>query len=137
MAFLTNVEVRFGDCDPAGIVYYPVLYHYCHIAFEEAWRGALGIPYPELVTHRRIGFPTVHVATDFVAPARYGDTIEMEVAVPRIGDTSVDFRFVGRVGGRVVLTSTHTTVCLDLDAFAKRAIPDAIRDRLTRLAAEG
>jgi YbgC/YbaW family acyl-CoA thioester hydrolase len=133
MGFATTVEVRFGDCDPAGIVYYPVLYHYCHIAFEEAWRGALGISYPELVADRRLGFPTVHVETDFVSPARYGDTILVEVAVLEVGTTSVVFRFEGRVGERVVLRSTHTTVCLDLDAFAKQPIPDTIREALVQL----
>jgi YbgC/YbaW family acyl-CoA thioester hydrolase len=133
MAFATTVEVRFGDCDPAGIVYYPVLYHYCHVAFEEAWRGALGIAYPELVSVRRLGFPTVHVETDFVSPARYGDAILVEVAVLEVGTTSVVFRFEGRVGERVVLRSTHTTVCLDLDAFAKQPIPDAIREALVQL----
>lgn len=136
MAFATTVEVRFGDCDPAGIVYFPALYHYCHVAFEDAWRGALGVSYPELVNARRLGFPTVHVETDFVSSARYGDAIDFEVAVLRIGTTSVVFRFEGRVGDRVVLRSTHTTVCLDLDEFAKRAIPDPIREALARLVPE-
>ena len=137
MAFRASVEVRFGDCDPAGIVYYPVLYHYCHVAFEDAWRDALGIAYPDLVAGKRIGFPTVHVETDFVSPARYGETVAVEVTVPKVGDSSVVFRFVGLVGDRTILRSSHTTVCLDLDAFRKRAIPDEIREALARLTPEG
>jgi 4-hydroxybenzoyl-CoA thioesterase len=133
MAFATTVEVRFGDCDPAGIVYYPVLYHYCHVAFEDTWRGALGIPYPELVGKHRIGFPTVHVETDFVSPARYGDRVAITVGVLKVGTTSVTFQYEGSVEGRIVLRSTHTTVCLDLDAFDRRPIPDPFRDALARL----
>ena len=125
--------LAYGDCDPAGIVYYPVLYHYCHVAFEEAWRGALGIAYPELVANWRLGFPTVHVETDFVSPARYGDAVVVDVSVLEVGTTSVVFRFEGRVGDRVVLQSKQTTVCLDLDEFVKRPIPLEIRDALARL----
>lgn len=35
MPFSTRITVRFGDADPAGLVYYPVLFHYCHAAMEE------------------------------------------------------------------------------------------------------
>lgn len=134
MPFTTTIEVRFGDCDPAGLVYYPTLYHYCHVAFEEAWRGALGIAYPELVNDRRLGFPTVHVETDFLSPARYGDRVEMRVSVPRVGDSSVTFRFEGSVDGRDVLRSTHVKVCMDLDAHEKRTIPGEIRAAFAALA---
>lgn len=133
--FTTAIEVRFGDCDPAGIVYYPALYHYCHIAFEEAWRGPLGTPYPDLVTRERLGFPTVHVETDFLSPARYGDTIAVEVSVTRVGASSVVFRFEGRVGDRDVLRSSHTKVCVDLDTFETIPIPEPHRAALARLRA--
>lgn len=135
IGFTTTIEVRFGDCDPAGIVYYPALYHYCHIAFEEAWRGALGVAYAELVARERIGFPTVHVETDFLSPARYGDAIVMEVSVATVGVTSVVFRFDGRVGDRPVLRSAHTKVCTNLDTFEKMPIPQPHRAALSALCA--
>jgi 4-hydroxybenzoyl-CoA thioesterase len=133
--FETAVEVRFGDCDPAGIVYYPRLYHYCHVAFEDAWRRALGTPYAELVARHRIGFPTVHVETDFVEPLRYGDTALIRVTVPRVGRTSVVFAFDAGVGDRQAFRSTHTTVCLDLDTFEKRPISEPLLAAFARLGA--
>jgi 4-hydroxybenzoyl-CoA thioesterase len=133
--FTTEIEVRFGDCDPAGLVYYPTLYHYCHVAFEAAWAGALGTPYPDLVARERLGFPTVHVETDFVSPARYGDVVSMEVSVAKVGTTSVVFRFEGRAEGRVVLRSAHTKVCMNLDTFVKTPIPERHRGALVALGA--
>lgn len=132
-AFQTSIEVRFGDCDPAGIVYYPTLYHYCHVAFEEAWGGALGVRYADLCQRDRIGFPTVHVETDFRHPARYGDALDFTVWVSRVGATSVVFEFAASAGRIEVLRSSHTKVCTDLDTLTKRAIPDAIRARLEAL----
>jgi len=74
-AFSRDMKIRFSHCDPAGIVYFPTIYHYCHVAFEDAWRVALGTPYSELVARHRLGFPTVHVESDFVTPLRYGDVV--------------------------------------------------------------
>jgi YbgC/YbaW family acyl-CoA thioester hydrolase len=133
MPFSATIDVRFGDCDPAGIVYYPVLYHYCHVAFEEAWRHAIGVPYPELVNAERIGFPTVHVETDFVSPARYGDRVEIAVSVEAVGSSSATFAFEARVGDRLVFRSRHVTVCVALDAIEKRPIPDRLRAALERI----
>jgi len=35
MSFSTRITVRFGDTDPAGLVYYRNIFHYFHIALEE------------------------------------------------------------------------------------------------------
>ena len=43
MSYRTRVKVRFGDIDRAGIAYYPNLYHYCHIAFEDFFEEHLGV----------------------------------------------------------------------------------------------
>jgi 4-hydroxybenzoyl-CoA thioesterase len=134
MEFSTYIEVRFGDCDPAGIVYYPALYHYCHVAFEETWPVALGGSYATFVRVERLGFPTVHVETDFECPVRYGDTVRMSVSVPRVGRSSVDFLFQGFVDDRRVLRSRHTKVCASLDTLTSRPVPEALRAALELLA---
>jgi acyl-CoA thioesterase FadM len=35
MAFRSQLIIRFGDIDRAGIVYYPRFLHYFHVALEE------------------------------------------------------------------------------------------------------
>jgi YbgC/YbaW family acyl-CoA thioester hydrolase len=131
--FETEIVVRFGDCDPAGIVYYPTLYHYSHVAFEDAWRVVLDVPYPDLVAHDRIGYPTVHVETDFLSPARYGDTVVVRVTISRVGSSSVVFDFEGRIGDRTLFRSSHTKVCLDLTTFTSRRVPESHGAAFARL----
>ena len=123
MAITTAIDVQFGDCDPAGIVYYPTLFHYCHVAFERAWGEALGISYPDLIRNERLGFPTVHVDADFLSPVRYGDTVFVKVWISKVGSSSVVVEFEGAVDGRAVLRASHTKVCMNLDELAKVAIP--------------
>ena len=93
MAFRSKLKIRFGDIDHAGIVYYPRFLHYFHVALEEFFGQELGIDYPILVNEHRIGLPTVHLKTDFSRPLRYGDQIEVEVRIIKIGRTSITFGY--------------------------------------------
>src|SRR2546423_11828242 len=61
MPFTARINVRFGDCDPAGLVYYPVLFHYCYAAMEEFFSVRCGVTYARLAAEERLRFPTVNV----------------------------------------------------------------------------
>ena len=129
MTFRSRQTVRFGDVDPAGIVYYPRYLHFCHVAMEEFFAGALGVPYPELVTEQRLGFPAVRLEMDFSRPLRYGDEVEVETAVEKVGASSLTFRFTffRGTGEEPVSVARVVTVCLDLDSFEKRTVPAWVR----------
>ena len=45
MAFRSQLKIRFGDIDRAGIVYYPRFMHYFHVALEEFFASELEIQY--------------------------------------------------------------------------------------------
>ena len=93
MAFRSKLKIRFGDIDRAGIVYYPRFMHYFHVALEEFFASEVGIEYHAVVDTHRIGLPTVHLESDFSRPFSYGDNIEVEVRVLKIGRTSVTFGY--------------------------------------------
>ena len=48
------LTVRFGDLDPAGIVYYPRYLHMCHVGMEEYFRHVVDLAYPRFVSERLI-----------------------------------------------------------------------------------
>ena len=93
MPFSTRITVRFGDCDPAGLVYYPVLFHYCHAAMEEFFAARCGVGYARLLDERGLGFPTVNLRAEFFEPFVYGDEAEVEVWVSRVGRASATFEY--------------------------------------------
>ncbi len=121
--FNTHIAVRFGDCDPAGLVYYPVLFHYCHAAMEEYFAARCGVTYPRLLAERRLGFPTVNVRAEFFAPLVYGDVAEVEVRPSSIGRSSVTFEYRLRRASDKTLcaAATHVQVLMNLDEC--RAVP--------------
>ena len=132
MAFRSLLKIRFGDIDHAGIVYYPRFLHYFHVALEEFFGQALGIDYPILIDEYRIGLPTVHLETDFRRPLRYGDQIDVEVSVLKISKSSMTFGYrVFKPGKEELLIEGHNVVvCLDMDKFKKRDVPDWLRRKL-------
>ena len=89
MPFRSQLKIRFGDIDHAGIVYYPRFLHYFHVALEEFFGQALEVDYPVLFDQHRIGLPTVHLETDFRRSLRYGDLIDVFPKFNTLTSTSI------------------------------------------------
>ncbi|AKU92266.1 Putative 4-hydroxybenzoyl CoA thioesterase [Vulgatibacter incomptus] len=129
--------MRFNEVDAAGIVFYPRFFDYFHMTFEDFFGDATGTPYPVWINEKRIGWPAVHVETDFLSPLRYGTTVELHLTFPRVKRTSFVCRYEARdpETGRTLCTSEITVVTTDLDELKPLPIPDAVRDTLERFAA--
>ena len=133
-----TLPVRFGQVDYAGIMFYPRFFENFHTVFEDMFTSVLGVPYMSVLRDRRIGFPTVHIETDFRAPFRFGDPMRLVIEVTRLGRTSIDFRYRGYVGDadEPSVEARNTGVVLHLDTFEKLEIPADIREALERLSAD-
>ena len=125
--FWCPVKVRFGDVDPAGVVYYPTFMHYFHIALEEFIAHSLNVRYSTLIQKERIGFPTVRVVCNFSGPVRYGDDLTIRVWISRIGGASVTFEFEARKEEEVCARATLTKVVLDLNRWKPMIVPKQIK----------
>ena len=135
------IDVRFGACDPVGIVYFPRYFDWFHQAME-AWFGdALGLPYHEVLT--RHGFPAVHTEADYQRPCAFGDRVTVELTVGHIGSSSVrlDYRVLGSGGSDDLRATGHTiVVCFGTDPAAADhlqavSLPDDIRSAMERFVA--
>ncbi|HEY8431661.1 MAG TPA: thioesterase family protein [Sandaracinaceae bacterium] len=131
MAFTTRVRVRFGDEDHAQIVYYPRFFHFFHCAFEDFF-DQQGFPYRACLDVDRVGWPAVHAEADFERPVRFGDELEIEVCVTRIGEKSVTFEYAGRVEGQLACKGRVVVACISMDTYGARAIPDKYRALFAR-----
>ena len=129
MSFSARITVRFGDADPAGLVYYPVIFHYFHAAMEEFFAARCGTSYARLLAEERLGFPTVKVETEFFAPLFYGDEAEVEVFVSRVGRTSATFEYTIRraADGVTCARATLVQVAMNLDETRAVPVPDKYR----------
>lgn len=126
------LTIRFGDLDPAGMVYYPRTLHFCHVGMEEYFRQIVGIDYPTFTGQHRLGLPTVRSEVDYRRPLRYGDELEIEIAVARVGQSSVEWldRIWHQGSDHPSAEIRLTTVLVDMRTFTKVPVPDWLRERL-------
>lgn len=126
MSFTRERTIRFSDCDPAGIVFYPQ-YFVMFNALVEDWIDALGIGFRSLLLERRIGLPTVHLQADFRAVSRMGDRVHMSLAVERVGSRSITLSLHCDGEDGVRMTMRQVIVTTSLASHHAIEIPSDLR----------
>ena len=96
MASLTRaVRIEWGDCDPAGIVFYPryiaMFDHSTTLLIEQA----LGAKHELCRIYAFAGYPVVENRARFLKPTRFGDDVVIETRFAGLGRSS--FRLVHRL----------------------------------------
>jgi len=131
MVFSTRIAVNFGDTDPAGLVYFPNIFHYCHIAMERFFQEVCSVSYSNLTGEQHVGFPTVRIDGEFKTPLRYGDEIEITMTVSKVGtkSLSLSYKFTNSEG-LLCAEVSQVVVAMDLSDHSSIAIPDYIRRAL-------
>lgn len=132
--FRTPFSVRFADVDNAGIFYYPRFFNAFHVAFEQFWEDAKR-PYHVVTGKDKVGFPAVHIESDFKKPVTFGDPMEIRVGIKRMGKTSVVFRYemANRETDEIHASADITKVVVDMDTFRPIEPPEHIRRLLDRI----
>jgi len=76
------VRVEFGDCDPAGIVFYPNFFRWYDAASRWYFTQRGVPPWRETeATRGIIGTPLLEASSRFVRPASYGETVEVHTSI--------------------------------------------------------
>lgn len=128
-----TIQVRFGDVDRAGIVYYPRIFDYFHQVFEGYFEDRVGISYHDTIEKMRVGFPAVRYEVDFLSPLAYGDRLPVRLTTARSGRSSVTFRYEILKGRKVLVDALGTTVCVDMRTFRPVPIPPRLRKAFGRI----
>jgi 4-hydroxybenzoyl-CoA thioesterase len=88
-----RVQVGWGDCDPAGIVFYPRFYAWMDTVSHVLARQ-MGISRESMLPPAvdLLGFPVVATQAQYLTPARMDDVLEVRTWVARVGRTSLSLR---------------------------------------------
>lgn len=132
--FRKEILVRFSDCDPAGIVFYPKYFEMFNSLIEDWCHDELNFSFVQIVAERGWGLPAVHFETDFLAPSRYGEALQGDLRLRKLGTTSITLEITLR-GPDGVLRVNANAVLVLIDRAGLRAItfPDNVRQHLTAL----
>lgn len=126
MAFTTSRPIRFGDCDPAGIAYYPAYLDMLNGVVEEFFTS-LGLPWTRVFGELRMGLPTVRLDLAFASPGFHGDIVDFTLSVRKTGTSSLDLDHRAESAGRLLWTASHRLVATSLDTHKARPWPDEFR----------
>ncbi len=131
--FHRRVLVRFRDCDPAGIVFYPRYLEMFNNLVEDWFRDGLQLPFAELINERGWGIPTVHINVDFVWPSRIGELLNAYLWVRRLGRSSIHIAIhLQGPDGSDRVVSKEVLVFTDLSTGRARAIPEELMNKLVQ-----
>jgi len=133
--FKHELRVRYGECDPQGIVFNANYLLYFDVAFTEMWRAAVG-PWQEMV-ERGIDAVVAEANLRFRSPARFDDELELPVQIVRLGATSTTTEITVLRDEELLLEGRLRHVFVSTDSWGKTAMPEWVRDGLRRFAADG
>jgi 4-hydroxybenzoyl-CoA thioesterase len=130
VTFTRERLIRFSHCDPAGIVYFVNFFDMIGGVVEDWFREAIGLPFQEMHLERRVGFPIVNTGCEFLRPAHLGDTLRLELAIAKLGRSSIEFVIHGSVAGEEKFRARHKVAMVSLDTFRPLPIPDEMRTKI-------
>jgi acyl-CoA thioester hydrolase len=114
--FVHKLRVRYGECDPQGIVFNANYLLYFDVAFTELWRAAVG-PWQGLV-ERGVDAVVADASLSFRAPARFDEELELTARIARLGRSALTTEIdVVRDGG-VLVAGRLRHVCVSAPADA-------------------
>jgi len=77
-----TVRIEWGDCDPAGIIFYPRYFEIFDASTAALFERALGITKFEMFkTLEFSGWPLVRTQARFLKPTRFGDDVIVESGI--------------------------------------------------------
>jgi acyl-CoA thioester hydrolase len=133
VAFEHELRVRYGECDPQGIVFNANYLAYFDIAVTELWRAAFGSW--QAMVDRGVDVVVGEANVRFRAPARFDDVLMLRARIAGFGTTSMTIEIEIEREGALLVEGWLRQVCVDAGSFGKTDVPGWLRDGLEPYAA--
>ena len=124
MAFAAENLIAWGDCDTAGIVYFPRYFRFIDDAFHDMLRKS-GFSHRRLIEEFGVHVPIIDAGAKFISPATFDDRLVVGADVVHWGTKSFRVNYNGsregvpvfeayeaRVWARVAADGTMVTVAI-------------------------
>lgn len=129
-----EVEVMFGDCDPAGIVFFPNYSKWMDASSLNYFRQC-GLPSLQQLRRTRgiAGMPLLEIQTRFRRPATYGERLQVHTSVIEWRDKVFIHKHVVKRGDELLCEGTEVRAFVvhppeDPTLIKAIAIPQDIKD---------
>ncbi|MGH8559743.1 MAG: tol-pal system-associated acyl-CoA thioesterase [Methylococcales bacterium] len=132
--FKWPVRVYYEDTDAGGVVYYANFLKFYERARTERLR-ALGFEQDKLRQDTGLVFVVRSVQVDYLRPSHFNDELMVSAEVLHLKRASLEFsqeitRPEFETGSELLSRAVVRIVCVDVETFTPRTIPDDIRKRI-------
>jgi 4-hydroxybenzoyl-CoA thioesterase len=120
VATLSNtrtVRIEWGDCDPAGIIFYPRYFEIFDASTAALFERVLGLT--KLQMFKRFdsaGFPLARTQARFLKPTRFGDNVMVETTASFGGRSSFEITHRLSLDGETCVECSEKRVWVKRDA---------------------
>ena len=110
-AHTRTVRIEWGDCDPAGIVFYPRYFAMFDASTQDLFERVLGLRKRGIIAaYDIVGIPMVDTRARFLIPSAFGDEVTIESEVTTFRRSSFDIRHRLLKDGALAVEAWETRV---------------------------
>ena len=126
------IRIEWGDCDPAGIVYFPRYFAIMDNCTAHLFEHATGITkYQMQQKFAFAGFPMVDIRAKFHVPTKYGDDVVVESKIVEFGRSRFEVEHRLLKGGELAVEGYETRVWVgrhpdDSSRIKSKPVPEEI-----------
>ncbi|KAB1083798.1 acyl-CoA thioesterase [Neorhizobium galegae] len=103
----SRIDVTFGDCDPAGIAFYPNIFRWLAKSFHD-WLRTMGGHASICGKLESIGLGVIEAQSQFQHPLTDGDVLIVSIAIREWGNKTLGLTYEGRVDERLMFLAQET-----------------------------
>jgi 4-hydroxybenzoyl-CoA thioesterase len=133
MTMLSNsrkVRIEWGDCDPAGIIFYPRYFEIFDASTAALFERALGLTkFQQLKSFDFAGYPLARTRAKFIRPTRFGDDVTVDTNIT-FGRSSFEIEHHLSLDGQICVECSETRVWVVRDAATGTIKPQPVPDEV-------
>jgi 4-hydroxybenzoyl-CoA thioesterase len=136
-----TTRIEWGDCDPAGIIYYVRYFEIFDVSTTMLLERAIGMKKIQyLKAYNFLGHPVAETRAKFRVPTRFGDEVRIKTDVIAVGRSSIKLEHQLFLGDALAAEGSETRVWAVRDPgnperVKSEPIPAEIAERLRNASA--
>ena len=128
--FKTQIQIKFHEADPVGIMYFANIFTLAHDSFEVFIQKA-GYTWAQWFNQRKHIFPIRHTECDYLRPFKAGDVYDIEIVVAEFSTSSFKMQYTFKQNGHDHAIVNMVQTCLDGTTFKKINLPEEVKQKLS------
>ena len=128
--FETEIVVRFADCDPSGIVFYPRYFDMAHLAVERFFEERLNWSFVTLQKVEGVTVPLAKTEATVLDPCWLEERLVLHLQIVHLGRSTVTIAIDVLCDGQKRVSLRKSLVCMQVGQQKSSPWPIVLRSAM-------